>query len=126
MGNLDILPDPLKIQGRLIGKWPDGMYRLYIGARQINTQQYAFVRFYDTLQPFHEEKELYLDVQILQDRLYVQNQVYKILPSSVSAYRVLETNCVDSYSLDGLPCTTGNGIRIIHTLRGFRKVLIQK
>lgn len=85
LGGFEIQEEPLKIEGRLVGNWENGNYRLYVGARLINTSNYTYVSYYDITQPDKANQELFLDVQIQDGVLLINGHTYEILPTLVKS-----------------------------------------
>lgn len=97
----EILGDPMRIQGCLTGNWPNGNYRLYVGARLINSPAYTLLYYHEVGQPSIEYQELYLDAQIKDGKITIQGHTYEILPTTAieSASRMMRKNsCVTSLS----------------------------
>ena len=98
----EIQENPLNIQGELIGDWPEGNYRIYIGARLINTSKYVYVSFYDIAHPDKSNQELYLDARIERGKLIINGKSYEIVPSSISNNRIMRNYANENiYYLDG-------------------------
>ena len=83
LSTFEVQEEPLKIKGQLMGEWPDGDYKLYVGARQINTPKFVYLSFYDIAQPDMEYHDLSLNAQIKDSRLVVSGKTYNILPMSL-------------------------------------------
>lgn len=102
LSTFEIMGDPLKIQGSLTGNWPNGNYRLYVGAKLINSPTYALVSYYDISQPSIEYQELYLDAQINDGKITIEGHTYEIRPTtaieSASSSKIRENPYVISLS----------------------------
>lgn len=102
LSTFEILGDPLKIQGCLTGNWPNGNYRLYVGAKLINSSTYTLLSYYDISQPSIEYQELYLDAQIKDGKITIEGHTYEIQPTttieSVSSCRTGKSPYVISLS----------------------------
>ena len=116
LSTFEIQEAPLKIHGQLVGEWPDGDYKVYVGARQINTSRYVYLSFYDISQPDIEYHELSLSAQIKGGKLIINGKTYDISPTSINQ---VEQNDMKSkedtiriYRLDGLII----GSRVVNTL----------
>lgn len=102
LSTFEILEDPLKIQGCLTGNWPNGNYRLYVGAKLINSSTYTLLSYYDISQPSIEYQELYLDAQIKDGKITIEGHTYEIQPAtnieSVSSCGIRESPYIISLS----------------------------
>ena len=87
LSTFEIQAAPLKIQGQLFGEWPDGDYRLYIGARLINTSKFVYVSFYDIVQPDIAFHDICLNAKIEDGRLFVGGKSF-IISSPTSVIRI--------------------------------------
>ena len=85
LSRYEIQEFPKKLRGTLIGEWPDGNYRLYVGARLINTSNYVYLSYYDVSQPGMEAQELFINAQIKDGMLVVKGRPYEIIPTSVAS-----------------------------------------
>ena len=79
----EIQEDPLKIQGKLIGNWPDGDYKIYVGARLINTTSYVYISYYDIAQPDMNYQELCLNAKIENGNIIINGRTFIISPTAI-------------------------------------------
>ena len=118
LGTFEVQEEPLKIKGQLMGDWPNGDYKLYVGARQINASQFVYLSFYDIAQPDMEYHDLSLNAQIKDGRLIVNNKSYTIIPTSLEQIKADGTIGNDTYimlyDLNGI--CLGNCIQNVSTL----------
>ncbi len=104
LSTFEVQEKPLKIQGKLIGEWPDGDYKLYVGARQINTSKFVYVSFFDITQPDMSYHELSLSAQIKDRKLLVNGKSFNI---TSSLNQIVANSTIDNddgihfYHLDG-------------------------
>lgn len=105
LSTFEVIEEPLKIQGQLTGEWPDGDYKLYVGARQINTSRFIYLSFFDITQSDIDYHEISLDAQIKNGKLIINGNTYIIPPTSVEQIdSVLPKDNVEGdylYCLDG-------------------------
>lgn len=105
LSTFEVQNDPLKIQGALVGDWPDGNYKLYVGARQLNTTKFVYISFYDVMQPDKAYQDLSLNAVIKDGKLIVNGITYTIIPTSINHVEIdsLEDNpqLTKYYYLDG-------------------------
>ena len=135
LSTFEVQEAPLKIHGQLVGEWPDGDYKVYVGARQINTSKYVYLSFYDISQPDMEYHELSLKAQIKDRKLIINGKTFDISPTSI--YQVEPDDMkgrgdtIGIYSLDGLFVgsrgvnTLPPGIYIIRQGKQTRKIIIR-
>lgn len=120
----EVMEEPLKIEGQLSGDWPDGKYKIYVGARLINTSDYVYVSFYDIAQPGISNQELCIDAEIKEGILIIDGKQYIITPANVRNISTAKRQPKDStYKLDGRKdAGTGYGLNGIYISNG-KKVL---
>lgn len=121
----EIVEDPLKITGQLNGNWPNGDYKIYVGARLINTSDYVYVSYYDIVQPDMNSQELYLNAKIKDGSLIIGNMTFTTLSTSIKKEVYTHDNTI-MIGFDGKqnPEPAKNGIYIIKASDGsFRKVV---
>lgn len=101
----EVQVEPVTLQGQLTGDWPDGDYKLYVGARQINSSKYEYIYLHDYTHPEIACADLSLNARIKDGRISINGTSYIILPTSVrekSAFSPRDFNeCSDVYRLDG-------------------------
>lgn len=93
---------PKKLRGTLIGEWSDGNYRLYVGARLINTSNYVYLSHYDVSQPGMEAQELFINAQIKDGMLIVKGRSYGIIPTSLNSVYKDEACSASFFSTTGI------------------------
>lgn len=92
---------PLKIQGKLIGNWPDGDYKIYVGARLINTTSYVYVSYYDIAQPDMNYQELCLNAKIENGKIIINGRSFTISPTTIDNIQSTPTNNRTLWHIDG-------------------------
>lgn len=120
MGRFEITPDPIVLTGKLTGEWPDGSYRLYIGARPFGSTEFSPVSFYDTFNFPIIQKELYFEATVQNGQIHIGNKSYDIVPEYVKG--VLFDTEDNVYVLDGKKNYKKSAIPHIHIVNG-KKVL---
>ena len=105
LSTFEVQEEPLKIQGKLIGEWTDGDYKLYVGARQINTSKFVYLSFYDITRPDLAYQDLSLNAEIMDNRLIVNGKSYIITPTSIkhieTESHIEEDDNINFYCVDG-------------------------
>ena len=135
LSTFEVQEAPLKIQGQLAGEWSDGDYKVYVGARQINTSKYVYLSFYDISQPDMEYHELSLNAQIKDGQLIINGKTYVISPTSIIQIEADDMKGKDDtisiYRLDGRYIGSKNantlpsGIYIIRQGKQTRKMIVR-
>lgn len=126
----EIQDRPQKMRGNLSGDWGNGDYRIYVGARAINTTDYVYVSYYDIARPNMANQELFLDAQIKDNILSINGHSYKIITTSVNSATMNESQEINIYDLNGSqlkgynPKTLRKGIYIIRQGSDSRKLVI--
>ena len=114
LSTFEVQEEPLKIKGKLMGEWPDGDYKLYVGARQINTSKFVYLSYYDIAKPDMAYHDLSLKAQIKDGRLIINGKTYDILPTSldyINSENILgNSSHIRIYNLNGI--CIGNIINI--------------
>lgn len=100
IGQYEVVSDPIALKCKISGDWPDGHYRIYIGARPLGTMDYNYVSFYDYTEPAPIAKEQYFDAIIESGQIRICNNSYDIVPVSISI-PVPEQEEQNSYEVDG-------------------------
>lgn len=98
----EIQNTPQKLEGKLTGNWTDGNYRLYVGARLINTNDYVHLSYYDITQPSMTNQELFLSAQIKDNVLLINGHTYDILSTSVNSVASVSPQNINFYNLNGV------------------------
>ncbi len=80
----EVQEEPQRIKGMLSGVWPDGNYRLYVGARLINTDNYVYLTYYDITRPEMANQELFLRAQIKNGVLAINGHNFEIASSIIT------------------------------------------
>ena len=83
LSTFEIQEEPITIQGQLLGDWQDGNYRIYVGARQLNTSQFVYLSYYDSFQPDMTYQDLSIEAQIIEGKLVIKGKTYVISPTSI-------------------------------------------
>lgn len=83
LGMFEVQPDPFMLRGVLSEDLADGIYRIYIGARPINSTDFHYISFYDFTQPFMEPQELYFDLRKENGEILIDGHKYKPQPLEV-------------------------------------------
>lgn len=135
LSTFEVQEAPLKIQGQLEGEWSDGDYKVYVGARQINTSKYVYLSFYDISQPNMEYHELSLNAQIKDGQLIINGKTYVISPTSINQMDADDMkgkdDTINIYRLDGRYIggknakTLPSGIYIMRQGKQTRKMIIR-
>lgn len=84
LGMYEVQPDPFMLKGFLSEDWPDGIYRLYIGARHIDSTEYQYIKFYDIAHPWIDPQDLYYDLRIGNGVIIIEGHRYIQLPLDVT------------------------------------------
>lgn len=125
---LEIQNYPQTIQGVLTGDWPDGDYKLFIGAKLINTTEYYYISFYDIAKPNMNYQELCFNVKINDGKLIIDNMSYEIL-TSIGQVKKQCDDYMKRFNSNGMQITSQGlhrGINIIHSPKGVVKKYIIK
>ena len=121
---------PLMICGTLAGDWPDGNYRIYVGARLINTSIYTYLSFYDVTQPGITGPHLYLNAHIENGTLIINGKSYDIIPTFIKEFGGEGATSLFSYSLNGSRWMSnkhpGGGINIVRRSDGSVRKVVAK
>ena len=134
LSTFEIQENPINIQGQFEGDWPDGDYKLYVGARQINTSKFEYVSFYDVTQPDMTYHDLCLSTKIKDGKIIVNGVAFIIpTPTLIDNIRLNENNNdgLDIYRLDGShlsdkdTATLPAGIYIIRQGKETRKIIVK-
>ena len=135
LSTYEIQENPIRIRGQLTGNWPEGDYRLYVGARQINTSNFVYLSYFDITKPDVTYHDMSINAQIKDGRLIVNDKAYVISPTSI---KQTEIGCLNDdgdnleiYRFDGMKRRKGdmgvetltNGVYIIRGSNQTRKVL---
>lgn len=102
LGMFEIQTPPLKIQGELEGNWPDGEYKIYLGARLINTSNYVYVSYYDIAQSEMNYQELCFNAKIENGNLLIDDKTFYISPTSVRNIKKEHQNNALLIRVDGM------------------------
>lgn len=102
LGMFEIQTPPFKIQGELEGNWPDGEYKIYLGARLINTSNYVYVAYYDIAQSETNYQELCLHAKIENGNLLIDGKTFYISPTYVRNVRKEQKNNALLIRVDGM------------------------
>lgn len=84
LGMYEVQPNSFVLNGSLSEEWPDGNYRLYIGARHINSTEYQYITFYDIAQPWIDPEDLFYEIRIANGVIIIEEHIYRMLPLDVS------------------------------------------
>lgn len=105
LSTFEVQEEPIKIQGRLVGEWPEGDYRLYVGARQLNTSKFVYLSYYDIVHPDISYHDLSLSAQIKGNKLIINGKTYIITPTKIELVEannsIEELDYYHIYSLNG-------------------------
>lgn len=135
LSTYEIQANPIRIHGQLTGNWPDGDYRLYVGARQINTSNFVYISYYDIANPDASYHDLSISAQIKAGRLIVKDKTYIISPTTIRHLEFFNDNdnSLEVYRLNGMKIkklikgveTLPNGIYVISKKNQKRKILFR-
>lgn len=100
IGQNEVLPDPISLKSKICGEWPDGHYRICIGARSLGTTDYTLVSFYDYTEPAPTPKELFFDAIIENGQIQINSVSYEIIVDHINQVSISENKgCI--YGIDG-------------------------
>lgn len=122
IGQFEVLPDPILLTCRISGEWPDGHYRIYVGARSIGTTDYTPVLFYDYTEPAPIPKEMFFDAIIENGKIHINNLVYEIITDNINQVFNARVNR-NSYGVDGKTDLNKSFPHVI--IHNGRKILIK-
>lgn len=101
LGKYEVQPEPFMLKGFLSEECADGKYRLYIGARPINSSEYQYVSFYDFTQPYMEPSDYYYDLRIEKGEIFIDGHRFKLHPLGISTPIEDIRNTMSLVSLSG-------------------------
>ena len=135
LSTFEVQEEPIKIQGRLVGEWPEGDYRLYVGARQLNTSKFVYLSYYDIVHPDISYHDLSLSAQIKGNKLIINGKTYIITPTKIELVEannsIEELDYYHVYSLNGRHIGSLEkknpppGIYIIRQGQLWRKIIVK-
>lgn len=102
LGMYDVQPEPFMLKGVLSEGISDGLYRLYIGARPINSSEFRYVSFYDLTQPYIEPYNLFFDLRVENGEVIVDGHQYKLQPVSIHVINSNFKSPKTSVAIDGV------------------------
>ena len=96
----EIRDEPINLHGTLSGNWPDGDYKIYVGARLDSTSDYVYVSYYDIANPGVYYQELCINAHIKNGNLIINDRSYDILPTSIKCIESISNKQI-RYGIDG-------------------------
>ena len=123
------------LKGCLVGDIPDGEYRLYIGVRRMNEDEYNYMALFDWTVWGTVPRELYLNVKIEDGVVYIKDNAYKVIPTLIYPIHK-DVSKIDEFfdvytingtciglkrisDLDNMP----SGIYILRNKKGVKKIV---
>ncbi|MBQ9361789.1 MAG: C10 family peptidase [Bacteroidaceae bacterium] len=97
LGFGDIPIKTYSLSGRISKSLSDGLYRLYVAARDITTTEYSYVLYRNWATSYMEPEELFFDVRISNGKAYVNNHVYDLQPMNEVVNINAITDLIDKY-----------------------------
>ena len=116
LGMHEIQEDPLSMSGNPTGTLPDGNYRIYIGARMINTADFVYLCMYDLTRPELNNTPLYLTARIEDGILIINGNSFN-LNTTVPDLKNSRTQSI-KYDVTGKKQNSIESIRGIYIING--------
>ena len=102
MGYNEVQKEHWHLQGSLDEHWPDGLYRLYIGAKHITSGQYSFVKKYDWITPGATPTDFYYNVQLKGEEIIIDGHTFRYPTDNISFPFAPDNNWVSVHNLHGV------------------------
>ena len=95
LGFGDIPAKTYSLSGRFSKSLSDGLYRLYVAARDITTTEYSYVLYRNWATSYMEPEELYFDVRISEGKAYIGGHIYDLQSGKIDLNAI--TELIDKY-----------------------------